>query len=97
MRGQEERLAAGAIAAESAVDGRAAGDRLQELGLQTGGLETALEVPGDTSLAVGAEHRRWVDGWDPDQVLERRHDPVVRRGPLGVADRGGRAGREDHR
>ena len=73
---QEERIAAGAVAAEAGDDAAATGDGLEDLGLEAVAAEGVGEIPRGVEL--GARRVRRVDRRDADQVAEERDELLVR-------------------
>ena len=67
---QQERVAAGAVAAQPDVDRAATGDRLDDLRLEAEVGQAVREIARDARLAVGADGRWRVDRRDPDEVAE---------------------------
>ncbi len=97
MRHQQEGVLAGALAAQSDVDGPAAGDGFDDLGSEPDGGKWIGDVPRGPCLAIGQGRVRRVDRWDADQVAERLDDVGVRPLPVVARDRVRRAVGRTHR
>ena len=81
VRQQQERVAAGAVAAQPGVDGAASGDRLDDLGLEAGRGQDRGDPARRDELAVGRVGRRRVDRRDPDEVAQGLDELVDGPGP----------------
>jgi len=81
MREQEEGRPARPVAVQPGHHGASSGDRLEDLGPDTHVAQRAFEIARSIELAGRPRRIGRIDRGDPDQVAERRDEPVVGRRP----------------
>ncbi len=77
VRQEQERVTAGAVAAQAGVDRATAWHGFDDLRLQAKGPQPVGQVLRGTGLAIGSTGGNRIDGWDPDQVLQGGDEVVM--------------------